>query len=475
LPAGDRLSLKLVKDGLEAHLLLAAAPRHPAGLEPPDAGLPTAAELELILREQGVRGEIDRGALKSALSVAAFGADADVVAARGTPPEPGRDGYLELLVEANDASWSPAAPAHPVEGGAVDLKSMRLIRNVAAGDPLAVVHAPSQGTPGLDVFGKPIPARSGRMLEPKLGPNTRHADQDPTLIVAAVAGHVRLEDGIPEVHECYVVRGDVDYSSGNVSFAKSVLVEGDVKTGFSVDAGGDAEIRGLVEDSRVFAMGNLLVRGGFTGAGRGLLQAKGEIRVGYVRNQEVRGEGDVRVAGEAVNARVQARKRVLIDGLAAGGRIQARDAVECQVAGTQKGAVTHLEAGYDFGVAEKLAELRAEMDKLGKHQRKMEEGLKHVQDLERLNRGLERWVIELVFEMERMRSKVDAKMLDLTDRFIALERQAVVPPEARIVVLRMAYPGVVLKIGREVLRLEQSVIGPKSFLSREGRIVVEAL
>jgi uncharacterized protein (DUF342 family) len=477
---------------LEAHLLLAPPRRDPGGYpEPPEAGLPTFAELELILREQGVQGEIDRGALKSALSVAAFGAEADVVAARGTPPEPGRDGYLELLVDAgetpggetpggetpggetpgSDSSWSGAQPASG-DRGAVDFKSTRLIRNVAEGATLALVHAPTPGKPGRDVLGRPMPARPGKALAPKPGPNTRRSDQDPNLIVAATAGHVRLSRGIPEVQECFIVAGDVDYSSGNVSFGKSVLIEGDVKSGFSVDAGGDVEIRGLAEDCRVTAKGKLLIRGGFTGGGRGVAQAKGEIRLGYLRNQEVRGESDVLVAGEAVNGKLLARKRAMVEGLVAGGKIQARQAVECLVAGTEKGAITHLEAGFDYGLAEKLEELRGQMDRLGKHARKIEEGLRQVQDLERLNRGLERWVIELVFEMERMRSKVDAKMNQLTERFAALDKQAAVPADARVVVRRMAYPGVVIKIGRETLRLEQPIAGPKTFYARDGRILI---
>lgn len=470
MPISDRLSLRLGKDGLEAHLLLAPPRRDPAGHpEPPDVGLPSAAELEIILREQGVQGEIDRSALKSALSVAAFGAQADVVAARGTAPDPGRDGYLELLVEEDgNNSWTAVAGVAPV-----DFKSTRLIRNVSAGDPLAVLHGPSQGTPGRDVLGRPIPARPGRPVAAKLGANTRRADQDPSLIVASVSGHVRVKRGVPEVQECFVLNGDVDYSSGNVSFAKSVLVEGDVKSGFSVDAGGDVEIRGLAEDCRVNAKGKVLLRGGFTGGGRGLLEASGEIRIGHLRNQEVRGQGDVIVAGEAVNGRLSARKRAFIDGMVAGGRIQARDVVECMTAGTEKGAPTHLEAGYDFWLAERMEDARAQMEKLGKHARKLEEGLKQVQDLERLNRGLERWVVELVFDMERMRGKVDAKLAQLSERFAALEKQAAVPADARITVRGRVHAGVVLRIGRETLRVDQAIAGPRTFVVRGGKITAE--
>ena len=42
-----------------------------------------------------------------------------------------------------------------------------------------------------------------------------------------------------------------------------------------------------------------LVRGGFTGGGKGVLEAGDEISLAYVRNQTVRGAGDIVIAKEA--------------------------------------------------------------------------------------------------------------------------------------------------------------------------------
>ncbi len=276
--------------------------------------------------------------------------------------------------------------------------------------------------------------------------------------------------GVVEVQEFYLVDGDVDYASGNIAFPKSVQVRGDVKAGFAVESGGDVEILGLVEDCTVKAKGQVLVRGGFTGQGKGLLEGSGEIVLGYVRNQAVRGEGSIRVGKEAINSRMQSRHSILVDGLLAGGKIQARQGIECQVAGTETGTPTLLEAGYDYTLAEEMAKIREDMEKLGKHVRKLEDGLRHIHDMEKLNRGLDPWAIDLVFEMEGMRAKVEAKVKTLRDRYGALERNTGDPGNATITVRRKAFPGVVVKIGREVFLVDEALAGPKTFFAKDGAI-----
>jgi uncharacterized protein (DUF342 family) len=460
----DKPSVRIGKGGLEALLTLVPVAKEPAGT---GFWVPSLAELQLVLREAGVHAPLDETAVKEALERVSEGLRTEVVAARGIPPEPGKDGWLEVLVD-----LSGPIPPSQAERGNVDLKSSSLIRNVSAGQPLAVVHPPEAGRPGLDVTGKVLPSGAGAECEPRLGSNVKRADNDPLLLVASTDGHVRMLDGVLEVQECFLVRGDVDYASGNIAFAKSVQAQGDVKSGFSVEAGGDIEIHGLVEDCRLKAGGKVFVRGGFTGGGKGVLEAGDEISLAYVRNQTVRGAGDIVIAKEAVNARLQSRGSVKVAGLLAGGRAQAKRAVICQVAGTEMGTPTLLEAGHDYAVAEEMAEIRKVLGDMGRYARKLEEGLRSLEDLERINRSLERWSIELVFEAERMRSKVEAKIAALRERFGELEALSCDESKAMVQVRKKAYPGTVIRIGDDTLRVEEPIEGPSTFRSKDGLIVM---
>jgi uncharacterized protein (DUF342 family) len=455
------LELRVEKGGLEARLLLIPVKTETGGYL-----VPSLAEVEVYLKEKGVKAPPDRAAIEAGFARVANGLGAEPVAVRGKAPVKGKDGTLEYLIDFG-MGFVPASS----DSGAVDLRAS-LILNVTPGQPLAVVHPPTAGLPGLDIFGRMLPAEPGKVLEPRLGANTARSSHDPNLIVAQTLGHARLVDGVIEVQEFYLVDGDVDYASGNIAFPKSVQVRGDVKAGFAVDAGGDVEIHGLVEDCAVKARGNVLVKGGFTGQGKGLLQARGDISLGYVRNQSVRGEASIRVAKEAINSRLQSRQSVQVSGLLAGGKVQARHAIECQVAGTETGTPTHLEAGYDYTVAEEMADIRGHMDKMGRYARKLEDSLRQIHDMEKLNRGLEPWTIELMFEMEAMRSKVDAKTRALRERYAVLDRLASHPETATITVHRKAFPGVVVKIGREILLVDEVMTGPKTFFAKDGAIRV---
>jgi uncharacterized protein (DUF342 family) len=453
------MEMRVDKGGLEARLLLAPVRKETGGYL-----VPSLSEIEVYLKEKGVKSPLETTAVQAACERLAHGLSAEPIAAQGRPPLPGKDGSLEVLIDFATSFVPPSSAT-----GAVDLRAS-LIHNVAPGQPLALIHPPTAGQPGMDVFGRLLPSQPGKVLQPKLGANTGRSEHDPNLIVALTLGHARINQGMVEVQEFYLVDGDVDYASGNIAFPKSVQVRGDVKAGFSVEAGGDLEILGLVEDCAVKAQGELLVRGGFTGQGKGLVEAGGEISLGYVRNQAVRGQKSIRIAKEAVNSRLQSRQSISVNGLLAGGKAQARETIECQVAGTETGTSTHLEAGFDYTVAEEMASIRDQMDKLGKHTRKLEDGLRHIHDMEKLNRGLDPWAIDLVFEMEGMRAKVDAKVKSLRDRYGSLERQSGQPENATITVHRKAFPGVVMKIGREMFLVDEVLAGPKTFFAKDGAI-----
>ncbi len=437
----------------------------PASKETGGHYAPSLAEMEVWMREQGIQADLDLNVMKQLLEKAGEGLTAEGVVARGTPPTSGKDGYLEYLVD-----FSHVQPTVN-ESGEADMRAS-LIQNVSPGDPLAIIHAPTGGRPGLDVCGKLVAGVAGKTLEPRLGLNTQRSPNDPMLIIASAAGHVRLHDKVVEVQEFYTVEGDVDYATGNITFGKSVLVRGDVKGGFNVDAGGDLEVTGLVEDCNIKAQGKVMIRGGFTGQGKGLLRARGDVTVGYVRNQAVKSEKNLVVLKEAVNSRLQARQAVTINGMLAGGKVQARQTIICQTAGTETGTPTHLEAGFDYTVAEEMSDIRTQMDQLGKYSKKLGDSLRHIHDMERLNRGMEPWTIEILFQMESARSKVEAKSKDLRERFSRLEGQSANPDSATITVFKKAFPGVCVKIGHEMYLVQEPMTGPKTFFVHEGAIQV---
>ena len=69
-----------------------------------------------------------------------------------------------------------------------------------------------------------------------------------TIMYAAIDGLFTLTGGETiNVFPIYEVNGDVDYHTGNIDFVGTVVIRGNVLTGFRIRAAGDIRIVGGVE------------------------------------------------------------------------------------------------------------------------------------------------------------------------------------------------------------------------------------
>jgi uncharacterized protein (DUF342 family) len=140
------------------------------------------------------------------------------------------------------------------------------------------------------VRGSYLEPKSGRLLDPArvMGEGVRINVAQPDLIEAASPGHFyRDRQRRLCVQPRVIVEGDVDFRHGNIDTKLSVLVKGDVKSGFSIKSAGNIEVTGVIEDARISAQGNLLVRGGIL-QGSQRVKAIGDIDARYVTNREIK-------------------------------------------------------------------------------------------------------------------------------------------------------------------------------------------
>jgi len=190
---------------------------------------------------------------------AASCAEEEVVIARGTPAEPGKDGLVELLF--------PTGSKMPVlaeEEETVDFRERYVFSSVMEGEILAVKHLPGKGRPGASVKGDVIVPPAPRDFALSAGAGAV-LSRDGERAVAARAGRpvayrsrslVRVSV-LPEL----VHTGDVDLASGNITFKGDVVITGNVEEGMAVEAGGNVRVGGLVSGARVQTAGSVLIRG----------------------------------------------------------------------------------------------------------------------------------------------------------------------------------------------------------------------
>jgi uncharacterized protein (DUF342 family) len=291
------------------------------------------------LNRQGVVQGIDLNAIQTLVQNQLWGVR--TLVARGTPPCHGEDGWIEYFF---DTSSKPQPKQ--LENGRVDYKQIGLIQSVEKDALLARIVPPQRGVPGITVRGKDIPARSGTAATVAAGPNTHFTGPDNTELRAAVSGAVSMTRGIISVDQTYTLKGSVDFSSGNIDFPGDVIINGNVTAGFSVRAAGRVEIRGIVEDATVEAKGDVLVKGGFEGYGRGVIRSGGMVHIKFVENQTVIACGSIYVGEDVLNANLQSDDGIFLTtgiGTVIGGRLRARSGITAKVLGNPQCTPTAVE------------------------------------------------------------------------------------------------------------------------------------
>lgn len=254
----------------------------------------------------------------------------DLVCARGLPPVDEKSGKLEYLFP-REQSFMPAER----EDGTVDYRNLGIVQNVKKGDALCRIIPPEPGENGTDVYGNPMEYRRGKIPSFPQGKNTAVSEDGLTLF-ADSDGCIEYKNANLSISEVFIVRGDVDSSSGNIDFLGTVIVQGDVLEGFSIKAGKDINVRGMVEGAMLEAGGNIAISYGMNGMSRGKLTAKGSVSAQYIENTTVECAGDVR-ADVIFNSMIKAGSSILArgrKGLLAGGRFQAGRSITANTIGS---------------------------------------------------------------------------------------------------------------------------------------------
>jgi len=271
----------------------------------------------------------------------------DLVCARGLYPVDEENGKLEYLFE-REQNFMPEER----EDGTVDYRNLGIVQNVKKGDVLCRIIPPEPGKNGTDVYGNPVEYRRGKIPSFPQGKNTV-ASEDGLTLSADADGCIEYKNANLSVSEVFIVHGDVDSSSGNIDFLGTVVVQGDVLEGFSVKAGSDINVRGMVEGAMLSAGGSIAISCGMNGMSRGKLTAKGSVTAQYIENATVECEGDLR-ADVIFNSIVKAGNSIVArgrKGLLAGGRFQAGCSITANTIGS---GGAHTEALIVSGVLDGL-------------------------------------------------------------------------------------------------------------------------
>ena len=340
--------------------------------------------LESVLTEMennGITHGIDKEKIASVVNEANKGgiAIADVEVATGTPPIAAIKGSIEYTFDTKTKEYD----FRILPDGRIDYRTTLAILTATENQLLARVTPATPGVPGRTVLGEEI-VPGGDCAAARLVPgNGVRVSPDGTEFYAAIAGCIILNGPVLDVVNIYVVNGDVDYSTGNISFNGNVVINGTVLDGFEVNADGDIVVLKCVESAILTAGRDVIVKSGVLGRGKGLISAGRDIRIGYAQNARLEAQGDIYIGNYAINSSISTSKRLIMQerrGAVIGGEVFALRGIDVKNIGSENETKTYVESGTDYLVMRTINEMDGVIAFCEQNVRKIENTLEGISD-----------------------------------------------------------------------------------------------
>ena len=384
----------------------------------------------------------------------------DFIVASGETPGHGEDASIRY-------SWEDEVESAPDDqAGKVDLRELNLVKSVFSGAVIARKTPPTRGKEGITVTGRKIPGEWGSDIGIKAGSNVKMSE-DGTEFLAGLDGSPKLSGGLLSVDPVYVIKGDIDYSTGNMNFAGALEIHGNIQDGFVVKAEGNIIIGQNVQACQVISGGDVVVRGGIITRNEGMVVARGNVYAKFIENSEVEADQDVVVERAVINSRVRSNGSVICtskEGKIMGGDIMAFREIRAKNLGTEKETATVLRAGFKFDVYLKLSEIEEKYEKV--------QG-----DLQRLEKdvsGAKGSQTEAVLEMKKKLRELEIEKTNLQKQAAVLKTRVQVNPFATVKGEEFIHPGCFVYVGGARERISNPMRFATLSADKEGGISLSA-
>lgn len=460
------IKVRVSQDGTVAHLSLAATPEdpYPFTLDTIAIALESRGIVEGVLAEE-VQRILDQHEYV-----------ADFLVAKGREQEEGEDARIELLF---DPSPKPYAYEDTER---IDWHETRLIQTVAENQPVARKIPAIEGRPGVTVTGKPIEPRKVRDVRLPTGRGTKPGEDDPNLLLAAMAGAVRLAGNEVVVDTVLAVPSDVDFSVGNINIDGGVRIGGNVLSGFRVRATGDIQIMGYVEGATIEAGGSVLVSQGVLGqANKTEIQAARDVHIKFGTNASIHAGADINIQWEALNCQLESGGTITVGasggsrGRIVGGQALASTAIRAVDIGVESGTTTTLivnektVAAYEQEVREAtelIAKLRGNHAKITDEIAKLMV-LRSTGDAERKEARA-----QLLGRMTQAATQIESEILKTEDQLEVIRSKLSTVEEPMVIVRKTLHPGVRITIGRITRMFHEQIEHVKAVLTDDRTSII---
>lgn len=397
-------------------------------------------ELKDLIEQQGVVHGLIENNLELMLKARLY--CMDVLIAKATMPVQGEDAEITYHFNAEKTSKPEMA-----EDGSVDFHKLDMIENVSEGQLLATLKPAVFGTPGTDVTGAPIKPKKIANLILKHGKNI-HLSDNKLEMYSDVSGNVTLVDGTVFVSNLYEVPADVGASTGDIEYDGSILVRGNVLTGYTLRASGDIIVNGVVEGATLVSEGKIVLKRGIQGMGKATMEAAGDVISNFIESASVTSGGKI-ITDAIMHSTIVAQDVIQVKGkrgLIAGGNVRTKSKIEAKTVGSTMGTATELEVGIDPSIGERYHVLEKEMEGLTNEKEALLQNLRVLKKRLESKGKLDDDKMKSLQETKQKLDNIDKQMEEDQKEYEELGEELAKQGDGKIVVTNIAYPGVKLTI-----------------------------
>ncbi|WP_052045162.1 DUF342 domain-containing protein [Caloranaerobacter azorensis] len=386
--------------------------------------------------------------------------------AQGKKPVAGKGGYIKWYFNIENI-----CKPQILKDGSVDYRNLNIINNVKKGELLAERIPATNGEDGITVTGENIPSIKGKEVSLKVGKNVILSENG-YAAYALKDGQVVCRNGKIVVYEVFEIAGNVDNSTGNISFNGTVRIKGNVITGFCVKAMNDIEINGVVEGAVIESNGNIIVKRGIQGYHKGKLISRGNIYTKFIENSDIYADLDIH-AEAIMHSKVISGNNIEVNGkkgLIVGGICKAKNEIKAKTIGSPMGTVTVLEVGIDIQLKSKYAEIKNKINEVKLNLEKLDKTIKLFTRLAKSN-NLSDEKRKLLIKIIDSRKVLINQLNDLKEQLSSIEEKIKMQTNGKVKVEREIFPGVKIVIGNSIMFVREK-LGPCTLVNIDGEIKI---
>lgn len=413
---------------------------------PPSTGgaLLTKEDIVSAMVKAGVKYGVDETKVEMFLKERKY--CSDYVMAKATLPIQGHDAVITYHFN-TDLTMKPKTN----EDGSVDFHKLDIISHCNKGDLLATLTPADFGKPGIDVSGKVM--KPNKVVNRVLRYGSKITmSEDGLNLYSDVDGHVSLTDGRVFVSDTYEIPADVGSSTGDIDYDGSIVIKGNVITGFTVKARGDIEVYGVVEGAYLEAGGQIVLRRGMQGMNKGILKAYGNIISKFIENAEVIAGGYINT-DSIMHSKVSAKGDIIVGGrrgFVTGGVIRSGTMISLKTAGSHMGTNTVLEVGIDPRVLDEFRELEKHIATLKAEREKINQIVAMVRKRLHSGSSISSDKLEELKLVTQTSIHLNTQLTEATQKYDALKLEVEYNESGVIRVQDTVYPGTKIIISNVV-------------------------